>query len=344
VAMNEGPHTSPPGVGALIRTSLDRDRVHGAATEYVALHRDTADARRVQYAELVNRYYDLVTDFFEYGWGTSFHFAPRFRDETLRESILRHEYMLALRLGLTPGLQVLDVGCGVGGPMRNIARFSGCAITGINNNAYQVGRAERMNREAGLGQQCHVVHGDFMAIPLPAAAMDAAYSVEATVHAPSWTGVFREIRRVLKPGARFALYDWCMTEAFDPNDPYHQAVKRGIELGSGLPDLGTTRQFLDALQEAGFEVLDHRDVALSGDIPWYEPLAPSSLSITGFRSSGLGRELTRGIVQLLEWAHIAPKGSAAVSAFLNHGAAQLVEGGQTGIFTPMYFALCRRRE
>ena len=270
--MNEGPHSSPPGVGALIRTSLHRDRVHGAATEYVALHRDTADARRVQYAELVNRYYDLVTDFFEYGWGTSFHFAPRVRGETFRESILRHEYVLALRLGLGPGMWALDVGCGVGGPMRNIACFAGCAVTGINNNAYQVGRAETMNREAGLGGQCQVVHGDFMAIPLPDGAMDAAYSLEATVHAPSWTGVFREIRRVLKPGARFALYDWCMTEAFDPHDPYHQAVKRGIELGNGLPDLGTIRQFLDALQEAGFEV-------------WITGMSPSAATSPGMSRS-----------------------------------------------------------
>jgi sterol 24-C-methyltransferase len=40
----------------------------------------------------VNKYYDLATSFYEYGWGESFHFAHRYKWETLRESIVRHEH------------------------------------------------------------------------------------------------------------------------------------------------------------------------------------------------------------------------------------------------------------
>lgn len=43
-------------------------------------------------------FYNLVTDFYEYGWGQSFHFAPRQKRETFRESIRRAEYTLASRL------------------------------------------------------------------------------------------------------------------------------------------------------------------------------------------------------------------------------------------------------
>lgn len=43
-------------------------------------------------------FYNLVTDFYEYGWGQSFHFAPRQKDETFRESIRRAEYVLASRI------------------------------------------------------------------------------------------------------------------------------------------------------------------------------------------------------------------------------------------------------
>jgi sterol 24-C-methyltransferase len=64
------------------------------------------------------------------GWGTSFHFAHRWRGESHGESIRRHEHYLALRLGLKPGDKVLDVGCGIGGPLREIALFSGAHITG----------------------------------------------------------------------------------------------------------------------------------------------------------------------------------------------------------------------
>lgn len=49
----------------------------------------------------------------------SFYFAPRLKSETWKESIKRAEY-LALRCRMGPSSKVLDVGCGVGGPMRNI--------------------------------------------------------------------------------------------------------------------------------------------------------------------------------------------------------------------------------
>uniref|UniRef100_A0A453J544 SAM-dependent methyltransferase Erg6/SMT-type domain-containing protein n=1 Tax=Aegilops tauschii subsp. strangulata TaxID=200361 RepID=A0A453J544_AEGTS len=54
----------------------------------------------------VNKYYDLATSFYEYGWGESFHFAHRWNGESLRESIKRHEHFLALQLELKPGMKV----------------------------------------------------------------------------------------------------------------------------------------------------------------------------------------------------------------------------------------------
>ena len=42
-------------------------------------------------------------------------------------------------MNLKPGMRVLDVGCGVGGPARQIARFADVQIIGLNNNDFQVG-------------------------------------------------------------------------------------------------------------------------------------------------------------------------------------------------------------
>jgi hypothetical protein len=55
-----------------------------------------------EYMDMVNHYYNLATDFYEYGWGSSFHFAPRLKGETFESSLKRHEHFLALRLGLAP--------------------------------------------------------------------------------------------------------------------------------------------------------------------------------------------------------------------------------------------------
>jgi sterol 24-C-methyltransferase len=60
---------------------------------------------------MINHYYDLVTDFYEYGWGQSFHFANRGARESFDASIARHEHFLAFRMRLDKGMKVLDVGC-----------------------------------------------------------------------------------------------------------------------------------------------------------------------------------------------------------------------------------------
>ena len=61
-----------------------------------------------------------------------------------------------------------------------------------------------------------------------------------------------------------------------------------------------------------------------------------------FKRTTVGRMVTKRLVRVLETLRIAPKGSTAVSDFLNAGADALVKGGQTGIFTPMFFFHVRK--
>lgn len=74
------------------------------------------------------------------------------------------EHFLAAKTGIKPKMRVLDVGCGVGGPAREIARFTDADIVGLNNNAFQVARATKYTKKAGLEKQVTFVKGDFMAL------------------------------------------------------------------------------------------------------------------------------------------------------------------------------------
>ena len=65
-------------------------------------------------------------------------------------------------MNLKPGMKVLDVGCGVGGPAREIAKFIGCEIVGITINQQQVDRAIEMTAQAGLSHLCTFLRGDFL--------------------------------------------------------------------------------------------------------------------------------------------------------------------------------------
>lgn len=76
----------------------------------------------------MNAYYNVSTVFYEWAWGSSFHFAPRKPYETFQGAILRHELRLADRLRIKEGHKVLDVGCGIGGPLFNIAKNTGVSL------------------------------------------------------------------------------------------------------------------------------------------------------------------------------------------------------------------------
>ena len=107
-------------------------------------------------------YYDGATELYEYGWAQSFHFSRFYRGESFAASLARHEHYLASQMVLRPGMRVLDVGCGVGGPAREIARFSDVTIVGLNNNDFQIQRARKHTKRAGLEDQVAFTKGDFM--------------------------------------------------------------------------------------------------------------------------------------------------------------------------------------
>jgi len=241
-------------------------------------------------------------------------------------------------------MQVLDVGCGVGGPAREIARFSGAHVTGLNNNAYQIERGEKYNVRHGVGHLCDYVKADFMKMPIRDNTYDAVYSIEATCHAPDRVGVFSEIKRVLKPGGLFASYEWCMTDLYNPENPIHKIAKRNIEIGDSLPNLEQTTSVLESVKKAGFEVVEERDVAIPDSVnpvPWWVPLAPS-FSVNGFRVTSLGKLCTHYLTVCLEKIGVAPKGAVETHEILLKAADGLKVGGQLGIFTPMYFFVARK--
>ena len=117
---------------------------------------------------------------------------------------------------LRPGMRVLDVGCGVGGPAREIAQFSDANIVGLNNNDFQVLRARKYTKQAGLENQVTFVKGDFMKLAeqFGENTFDAVYAIEATCHAPTWEGVYGEIMKVLKPGGVVSVASFIYINTF----------------------------------------------------------------------------------------------------------------------------------
>ncbi len=321
---------------------LARDEVKSVVDRYTGIHNAGSERRKEHYRSFVNHYYDLVTDFYEFGWGRSFHFAPRRRGESFMASLFRHQRFLADRLALKPGMRVLDVGCGVGGPMAALAHHTGASFAGLNNNAYQIERAKAHTGD--VRSLCRFIHGDFMQIPDGDDRYDAAIAIESLAHAPDKTAAFRELFRVLRPGACLAGYDWCLTEDFDPGTAEHMRIKERIVEGNALPDLPLAPEIDTALRAAGFELVESGDRATASDptTPWYRALQGRDLSLMSIPRTPIGRALTNRVLRVGEKLRVFPDGTAAVSSLLNRTADALVESGKAGIFTPMFYFLARK--
>ena len=191
---------------------------------------------------------------------------------------------------------------------------------------------------------CRLVLGDYMRIPEGDDCYDAAFSIESMPRAPDKTAVFGEILRVLRPGARFAACERCLTEGFDPGNAEHLRIKHEIMAGDGLPDIALTSEICAALPLAGFGLLEARDLAPESapETPWYRPLQGRDLSLTSLPRTPAGRPLTDLTPRIWEKLRLFPEGAAAVSTLLNTAADWLVEGGKAGVFTPMFFFLGRK--
>jgi len=328
--------------------SMSKTKNKSKIDAYNKQYDGSTDERNADYASLVDSYYDLATEFYEWGWGTSFHFADRREGESFRQSILRHEYYLAGRLGVSKDSLVLDCGCGIGGPARNIARFTGAQIKAVTINQFQVNRGNTLSLREGIRDQVELIQADFMKLPFPDAHFDGVYAIESTCHAPDRMKVYQEILRVLKPGASFVCYEWCLTDKYDNDLELHRKLKEDIMLGDGLPDMVHTSVCTKALGDAGFEVLEARDVALDGHLEqgeaWYVPLTASwnPLKWPRFQFNAIMFRAMPIILAALELIGLVPPGTKKTQVMLQAGGAGCAAGGITGAFTPMWLMVGRK--
>jgi len=156
---------------------------------------------------------------------------------------------------------------------------------------------------------------------------------------------FREVYRVLKPGAVFGGYEWVLTDKHDPNNAAHVEAAKNVQIGNGLPGTSSYTVVREALKSVGFEILETEDffANVSGDdLPWYRDLEPSYWRLSTFQFWPIGKFLYKIMLVLLEKSGIAPQGTEKVASMLQLGGKGLVDGGKMGTFTPGYFFLVRK--
>jgi len=172
-----------------------------------------ATPRSYESSSTVANSYDQWTQdgILEFYWGEHIHLGhygspPRRKDFLKAKSDFVHEMARWAGLDTLPrGTTVLDVGCGIGGSSRILARDYGFSTTGITISPQQVKRARELTPE-GLTAKFQV--DDALALSFPDNSFDVVWSIEAGPHMPDKAKYGAEMLRVLKPGGILVVADW----------------------------------------------------------------------------------------------------------------------------------------
>ena len=114
---------------------------------------------------------------------------------------------LAARAGLEPGMNVLDVGCGIGGTCRYLAIEHGCHATGVDLTREYCEVAEMLSMRTGLSERTTFRQADALDLPFDDESFDFVWTEHVQMNIADKERFYREIARVLAPRGRFAFHD-----------------------------------------------------------------------------------------------------------------------------------------
>jgi SAM-dependent methyltransferase len=156
------------------------------------------------------------------------------------------------QLAVMPGMRLLDIGCGLGGASRYFAHQRGCRVTGIDLTAAYVEVARSLARRVGLADAVDYRQSSALSLPFAPASFDGAYMLHVGMNIEDKAALFGEVRRVLKPGGIFGIYDIMRERDGDLAFPVPWATTADT---SFVAPLATYRHLLEG---AGFAIVNER--------------------------------------------------------------------------------------
>jgi cyclopropane-fatty-acyl-phospholipid synthase len=209
---------------------------------------------RTRDAEAIHHHYDVSNRFYEMLLGPSMTYTcacyPE-ADSDLEEAQFHKYDLVARKLGLKPGMRLLDVGCGWGGMVRHAAKHYGVRALGVTLSAEQASWAQSEIKRQGLEHLAEVRHLDYR--DAPGTDYDAVSSIGLTEHigVKNYPAYFGFLRDKLRVGGR--LLNHCITR---PDNLAPSRVRGGFIDRYVFPDgeLTGAGRIITEVQNVGLEV------------------------------------------------------------------------------------------
>lgn len=158
---------------------------------------------------------------------------------------------MADKLNLNHNSHLIDLGSGLGGPARYLAKAYGCKVTGLDLSEANYEKAQEMTKEAGLDHLVDFVHGNALAIPFPEMSFTHAIDCDSWCYIPDKLMLFKEVYRVLKHNGYIAFLEGA-----------HEAERRYVfEYSMGRCFFESIEGYRSKLEEAGFEKIEYFDMS-----------------------------------------------------------------------------------
>lgn len=220
---------------------------------------------------------------------------------------------IAADLHLSRATHVLDIGSGIGGPARYFAEAHGARVTGVDLTQEFVAVANALTARCRLSDLAAFQQASALALPFAENTFDAATLIHVGMNIEDKAKLFSEVHRVLRPHARFAVYDVMRTNSGEIPYPMPWAATPRMSF------VGTPADYRQLLTDAGFKIegeVSRRDLALSLFQEMRRKIAEHGLPKLGLhvlmgeaakeRMGNVAATLERGIIAPIEM--IAAKG------------------------------------
>jgi len=306
--------------------TMPKDMIDNFLESYTLFEEDAVTAENTH---KIQDYYAVLNQLCSLGEVEKMYIPPLMEANggVMRNQTLFEQKMMK-DLGVKKGMHVLDVGCGRGRIAAHVATHTGAAVTGINIEKTQVLNGNENAKNLGIEDRLKIRNADFNELPLDFKdeTFDAVYEVQAFsyIRGGNFDPLFKELFRVMKPGAKLSFCEWVSLPKFDPKNSEHQELLKQVKPLLGAVFTPTIEDISGSLERAGFKMLLTEIPSIDG---FQYPLVEKAA--TYFIAAGY-------LVSFLCFLRILPKYFKTLMDRFNKDGDILVKGDRMRLWTTTY--------